>query len=285
MRQPTNHEPKGEPDLRPQLEMMAAAVWPDVIRLIDQAVERSHHGNWGTPSRGSCMWRDDELAKPYQTNHAVQMLLTAGIDALGGIRHLIWGRPNVDPAEPVLHQAAHYVLARAAIENFATGIWMLEPRSRTVRIERTLRWHVRNVQDQHKALDRIDPSGRPQEEKLLQLEAIAAKAFGDKPAPKIRGGYRSTDVVTYVDETDPGRGAASFLPTLTLWQLCSGFAHGRPWAGLTFNDREMAPTDDPEVMSLRLTSNLNRSLIPPKRAVELYSRLLVLCDRRVRPPH
>ena len=38
-------------------------------------------------------------------------------------------------------------LVRAALENTATGLWILGPGTRPERIERALRWHARNYHD------------------------------------------------------------------------------------------------------------------------------------------
>lgn len=183
----------------------------------------------------------------------------------------------------MLHQAAHYVLARSAIENLATGLSILEPKERVLRVERTLRWHVKNVADQHSALGRLSlPTTKSREDKLAQLESIAASALGHVP-PGFRRGYTATEVVRYVDQSNPERDVNAFLSAQLVWQLCSGFAHGRPWASLTFQEQELLPTDDPDVLSVRLTSDMHRALLAPKEAMHLLERLLVLHEARNRP--
>lgn len=267
-----------------ELEELTAKVWPDVVSAIDALVARAERGDWHTVER-SPLSGDNAGTQPFQTSHAVHMLLNAGIDALNGVRHLIWGRPHQQPSQPVLHQAAHYVLARAAIENFATGLWILTPQKRTLRVERTLRWHVKNVTDQHSALDRLDlPTTRTREEKLSQLESMVSAAVGHIP-PRFRNGYTATEVLRYADETNPDREANAFMSAQLVWQLCSGFAHGRPWASLTFQEQEAKPTEDPDILSVRLTSDMHRALIAPKEALHLLERLLKLHDERNRPPY
>lgn len=266
-----------------RLEKIAAKVWPDVLSSIDALVAHAEGGEWHTVER-SPLSGDNAATQPFQTGHAVHMLLNAGIDALNGVRHLIWGRPDEQASQPVLHQAAHYVLARAAIENFATALWILAPQKRALRVERTLRWHVKNVTDQHSALDRLDlPTNRTREEKLSQLEATMFAAVGRVP-PRFRNGYTATEVLRYADETNPDREANAFMSAQLVWQLGSGFAHGRPWASLTFQEQETKPTDDPDILSVRLTSDMHRALLAPKEALHLLERLLMLHDQRNRPP-
>lgn len=259
-------------DVNADLERLATKVWPEVIDLIDTLVQRAERmGEWSTRPR-SALAGDDRKSAPFQTSHAIQMLLNAGIDSLNGVRHLIFGRPDVEFTQPVVHQAAHYVLARAAIENFSTALWILGPDARGARVERTLRWHVKNVADQHSALDRFPVvASRNQEQKLQHLEDLARAATGQVP-DHFRKGYFASTVVRYVDESNPS--SDELLSTHFIWQLCSGFAHGRPWAHLAFLDREEHPTRQADVLHARLTSDLHRSLLAPKHALHLCERLL-----------
>jgi hypothetical protein len=209
---------------------------------------------------------------PYQLSHAFQLLLNAGIDNLNGIRHLTFGRPGHDyGGEVVLHQAAHYVLARGAIENFATALWMLGPRRRPERVERLLRWQVQNVNDSHSAVDRFGVSDtRTKASRLTDLEQIAVASLGGVP-PQFRRGYSTTEVVKYADEFRTPEG---MLTTHFIWQLCSGFAHARPWAHMSFLERELHPTDDDDVLQARLTSSMGRALMAPRHALDLCAALL-----------
>lgn len=264
------------------LDELALQRWPEVVRAIDTVVQRFENEEQHVISPRSSLAADNRRTDPFQTSHVIEMLLNAGIDNLNGIRHLIWGRPGDVPSQAVVHQAAHYVLARAAIENFATALWILQPASRDLRIERTLRWHVKNIQDQHQAISMLDISGqRSLEDKLLRLEQIATQSLGAIPS-RFRSGYTATKVLEYVDENNP-ENAGRKLSTLFLWRLCSGFTHGRLWASLTFQEQDAQPTDDPDVMSVRITSDLTRALWAPKEAMHLLERLLELRNQQSRP--
>lgn len=129
----------------------------------------------------------------------------------------------------------------------------------------------------------LDFSGqRPLADKVLRLEQIATQSLGAIPSG-FRNGYTATKVLEYVDENNPEK-AGRKLSTLLLWRLCSGFTHGRIWASLAFQDQDVQPTDDPNVMSVRLTSDLTRALWAPKEAMHLLERLLELRSQRSRPP-
>jgi hypothetical protein len=54
---------------------------------------------------------------------------------------------------------------------------------------------------------------------------------------KLRSRYFSTPVLEYANEHSTAHGP--FL----MWQVCSGFAHGRPWAALGMNAMEGARTE------------------------------------------
>lgn len=264
------------------LENLAIAVWPEVVEAIDVLVARAERGDWTLIPRSS-LAGDDRATQPFQTSHAIHMLMNAGIDALNGVRHLVWGRPEGSDMRPVVHQAAHYVLARAAIENFATALWILQPAKRALRVERTLRWHVKNVTDQHSALDPMGlETTRSKEVRLTRIEDVARNSIGELPT-HFRRGYTATEALRYVDATNTSRGQG-FLSARLIWQLCSGFAHGRPWSSLTFQEQERLPTDDPDILSVRLTSDMTRALLAPKEALHLLERLLRLHDQRNAPP-
>lgn len=258
-------------DIHGRLEQMAIHIWPGVVDAIDALVARSEHeGEWSTRP-GTALAGDDAKSAPYQTSHAVQMLLNAGIDNLNGVRHLIFGRPEGAQAQPVLHQAAHFLLARGAIENLATALWILGPRQRSARVERTLLWHVKNAKDQHSATERFGPGPRTLEDRLLDLERRVLAATGAVPA-KFRNGYFGSTAVRYADEYDGT--TDSQLSHFFVWQLCSGFAHGCPWASLGFLEAEIVETHASDVLSARLTSDMHRALLAPKQALHICEQLL-----------
>ncbi|WP_418058904.1 hypothetical protein [Pimelobacter simplex] len=268
----------------PSLDDLATTKWAEIIPLVDQLVERAEtQGEWRVVPH-TALAADDAKSRPHQMSHAARMLLNAGIDNLNGVRHLVFGRPDAATPSIVLHQAAHAVLARGAIENFAAGIWMLGPQRRDVRLERLLRWHVKNVKDQHAAVDRFgaEASGsRTRDEKLNELIGKMIGIGGDSRG--IRTGYTTTQTLVFADEFT-GRDTQG-LPSHFIWQLCSGFAHARPWASLSTLEREEHDTNDPNVVHLRLTSDISRALLAPLRAIELCEAMLARWHMLNTPAH
>lgn len=91
-----------------------------------------------------------------------------------------------------------------------------------------------------------------------------------------RKGYSSTEVVLAAEEAFPELKLGVLFP----WQLCSGFAHGRPWAFQGGTPREEMDDEDPDMVILKLTPSLSTTLYPTMAAVELAQAFLRLYESR-----
>ena len=152
---------------------------------------------------------------------------------------------------------------------------MLGPDSRDERVARGLRWYAKNLKDGDKAASPLNlPGATSLEDKLRKVDAVAARRGLD--ARSIRRGYTSTDAVTYAEEHAPDLPLGVLLP----WQVCSGFAHGRPWAYLGVSERDERPTESDNIVNVRLSSDLSRSLYPTLAAMQLLERFLRLYQAR-----
>ncbi|WP_162563436.1 hypothetical protein [Mycolicibacterium mucogenicum] len=246
-----------------------AAKWLEIAPGIDKMATRIQDPGDFPVSRGSSLSGDDTHSAPYCVSHAVRSCLVSGVDHLHAAKCLVLDLQ-------VLHASAVYSLIRGSLENLAAAYWMLHPTRRNDRIERTLRWHAKNFKDQASALQPLglaDESTR--EAKLSRLDAIAVQrgiAVSD-----VRSGYFSSTAVRYVDKHSPV--SAPLLP----WQVCSGFAHGRPWAVLGMSEQEQYESADPTVVNLRLTSDLSRVLYPTLSAFRLMVEVVGLLQQRSSP--
>jgi hypothetical protein len=267
-------------EVNPELDALALHAWPDVVELIDTLVRRAEAGGWGTVQPRTSLATDDARTSPFQSSHVVQLLLNAATDNLHGVRHMIWGPLGQQTDQPILHQAAHYLLARGAMENAAAALWILAPPSRAERVTRTLRWHAQNAKDQAQALADLPGATVPDlKQRQTRLAEVCFAATGSDPA-RFRPGYTVTETMRYVTDLEQGR---SGFPAIFVWRLCSGFAHGRPWASLSFQDVQTQPTVDPDVFSARMTSDLTRALLAPKHALHLIEQVLKLYAARNTP--
>lgn len=246
---------------------VVAAKWAEVGPLIDAVTARIQDPGEFVVQPSSELAVDDAATSPYHVSHCARWCLNAGVDHLHALKSLV-----IDGS--LIHSAASYSLARGALENFGAGFWLLHPPERHVRVERALRWWAKNFKDQNKATAlQGPPHHTPVGPKLDRLVAIGAAANCDVTG--IRGGYTSTAVLQYADEH------SSIKPFL-VWQLCSGFAHGRPWASLGMNERQSQPSGEDGVSMVMLTADHARLLAVTLPAVHLLTDFLRLHEERSR---
>ena len=242
--------------------------WLEMAPLIDRMMERVDTSGEFPVSAGSSLAGDDRATSPYQISHALKMCLLAGVDHLHAIKVLILD-------QGVIHIAAPSSLGRGALENFAAAYWMLGPHDRNERVLRTLRWYAKNFKDGDKATTRLNLSGQVAlGAKLNQLYAIGARR--GITAAEIGAGYTSTAAVEFAEADNADMPLGVVLP----WQLCSGFAHGRPWAYLGISNWEEESTSDPDVVRVRLTSDLLKAQYPALASLQLLERFLRLYNAR-----
>jgi hypothetical protein len=250
-------------------EAQVAAKWLEMAPLIDRMAERIQDPDDFPVSPGSSLSGDDKKSSPYCVSHAARMGLVSGVDHMHAAKALVLDLQ-------VLHASAVYSLVRGSLENLAAAFWILHPTRRNDRIERTLRWHARNFNEQLIALGELglaDESSR--DAKLAKLDAIASPRGISKAT--VRSGYRSSTAVKYTEMHSPS--ANPLLP----WQICSGFAHGRPWAVLGMSEQEAYETTDPGMLNVKLTSDLSRVLYPTITAFHLMTDVVRLLQQRSQP--
>ena len=248
-------------------------------RFIDVLARRADSVDGWVHAAGSSLAGDDRASQPYQVSHAVVQCLTAGVDHAQAVKSLV-----VDHGE--LHTAAPGSLSRGFIENVATAYGILRPNSRQERVARSMKWHVKNATDRRdavRALRTNDDAGRERErtatrDQVRRMVSIA-RDTGVVDLDYVRRGYRSSEAVDYADEAPGLRG----LGVKFAWQLCSGFAHGRPWASLAMLDREAQDTTDPSVVFLRLTNDLSRALYPVIIGMHLTQAVARIHQQRAQP--
>jgi hypothetical protein len=235
----------------------AETMWGWIVQAIDEATLRMQNPSNLYVAPNSQLAKDDARSDPYQVSHCVQTCLNAGIDHLHAARTLMF-----HPHEPVLHANADWSLIRGALENFAAGFWVIHPPQRTYRVEHALRWMVKNFKDQGKATEDLDlPNTKPTADKVDKVVDVGRRAGCN--VKQIRGSYLSTTALEYVD-----RYSHTTNPHL-MWQLCSGFAHGRPWASHSMNEMEIQSVSENGVHTVKFTSDYKRLLAAAWPASEL----------------
>lgn len=250
-------------------EEQVAAKWLEMAPLIDRMVDRIQAPDDFAVSPGSSLSGDDTKSSPYCVSHAARMCLASGVDHMHAAKSLVLDLQ-------LLHTSAVYSLVRGSLENLAAAFWILHPTPRNDRIEHTLRWHARNFNEQLIAMDDLGLTDESTHEAKLAKLDVVATSRGISPAT-VRSGYRSSTAVKYAEKHSPS--ADPLLP----WQVCSGFAHGRPWAVLGMSEQEAYETTDPGMVNLRLTSDLSRVLYPTITAFHLMTDVVRLLQQRSHP--
>ncbi|WP_157931456.1 hypothetical protein [Mycobacteroides abscessus] len=246
-------------------EEMAEAKWHgEIATAIQAVVDRLEDPSGLQVAPQSVMADDDVATDPYQLSHSARWCLNSAVNHLHALKTLV-----VDAR--ALHSSASYGLARGALENLGAAFWILHSDDRAIRIEHSLRWWTTNYKDQERATKTM--SNRPPlAAKLDRIEALARAASCD--LSKIRNGYSSTEALTYADTN-----STASNPYL-IWQICSGFAHGRPWAALAMNEMEKRPTEAPGISLVRFTADHTRLLAVTKLTMHLLEDVLRLYQDR-----
>ncbi|MFS0713429.1 hypothetical protein ABC195_06065 [Microbacterium sp. 2P01SA-2] len=237
------------------------AKWLEYAAAVDRLAERIRDPNDFGVLPGSSLAEDDKRLHPFELSQAVRHLINAAVDQLHGVKTLV----VVARTE---HLAVGFTLARAAIENTATALWMLGPPRRDERFERVLRWHVRNYQDEDGTVGHL--VGDAARDNIQTVLSVADSLGLERE--QVARGYRIT---TPIDGAKP----FTNMDVRFEWSVASGFAHGRPWAyqGLLKRTRlTVANGHDLE----ELMPRTELSLWLPLQALHLLGELLRMRELR-----
>lgn len=245
---------------------MALANWRILGRDVDAVMNRTQDPNDFVVEPGSQLADDDAASYPYWVSSCAQACINAGVDHLHAAKTLI-----ADLG--IVHASSDYSLIRGALENFAAAFWVLHPAQRTDRIERALRWAVKNGKYEALALTEANLPNNTQVDvdQVVDLAAAAGCSTRD-----LRGGYSSTEALKYAEEHSEA--THPFL----MWQVCSGFAHGLLWANMDVNRAEVRSSSATGVTRVRFTSDLGLLLGTAQPARQLMKAVVGLHTERAR---
>lgn len=261
-------EPDATQRLTPQqVERAVGVAFARAEQLREIALALHDQVQAGSPLAG-----DDRASNPYKVSHAVIRVLDSATEHLDALRVLL-------VKGQVLHPAAPFTLARAAIEAGSTAVWLLLPASRQERVMRSLRLYLADARDSNTIAEQTGLSvRRPLDERRSHLEAIAARAAGGGPVQLTP--VRSTALVKAADEAGTSR-----VGVLAAWRVCSGFAHVRLWPTLAVLDREELPSNAPGDVTLKVTSSLDRVLWAVWAGLDVTEHGVNLFRLRAVPPY
>jgi hypothetical protein len=224
------------------------------------------------PAPGSAKRGDDPRAHPYELSHAAWHSLGHAVDHLCCLRALL-GDAKVVP------MYAPFSLVRAVLENACSAVWMLQPHARTERLARRLRFAITDIRNGEEVKELTgQPGPRPQQERIDEIRAIAARA-GIGEASVSRGpGYKEI-----VQAAGGGSGPAADVIYLS-WKLCSGMAHGDFWPTWSAMARVELPGAPEGTGTFRIEANIKLLMYVTALAVKMTGRGFDLYDQRCHPP-
>lgn len=199
---------------------------------IEQARADGAYRQLLAPAPASSLATDDAPLGAYAAAHLIRTSYTAGLAHADALRRLTLAG-EVDPTSP-------WTLLRGALENFATGLWLLDGAGRAERRRRALSlWDedMRN-RNQHEQDTGHLPSGGGLSgaQRRAEIRAIADNlTLAPLAAP------RTHQILL---AAAPAAGLTA-LKVCAAWRAASGFAHGRYWPNLRASQpRAAIPGDD-----------------------------------------
>lgn len=114
--------------------------WGEFATAVECLAERIADEGEFRVEPGSSLAGDDRASHPFEVSQAVRHMVNATVDQLHGVKVAVHDARQQ-------HLAVSSTLARSALENTATALWVLGPGRSNERVERVLRWHARNYHD------------------------------------------------------------------------------------------------------------------------------------------
>lgn len=213
-----------------------------------ERVEKSSHNELAPPVQmGSSLAEDDKRTDPYQMTTMVAISLNAAADHISALRSTIIKGEGV-------HPWASYTLLRAALENAATSVWLLEPSTRrSERIKRLLRLHYTNAHDRNKAVATAGGAGDLSEQKDKFISIGRDAGLDQHEIDEVSKRVSWGNVVQGAESSKHIQ--LSNNEAFLIWQVCSAVAHARPWGTLSALDHEVATQKTNGMMQVRLTTS------------------------------
>ncbi|GIF64144.1 hypothetical protein Ais01nite_21790 [Asanoa ishikariensis] len=213
---------------------------------IEHLTRRREADDGYTVHPGSVLFAANAASTPYEVGHGVHRHLDIAIDHLMAIKLLA-----VDAGTIPTYGA--FTLLRAAVENFASAMWLLRGEDTKERVLRELQFQAANL----KALTIAEALAAAAQQRSAtdvdgRLDLI--RQVAGRNGLTMRAVERRADWRRIVQSL--GFGAGTEATAEFLWKTCSAFAHGDPWPSRTFLDHEELPTSTDTVVELRVTASL-----------------------------
>ncbi|MGH3648782.1 MAG: hypothetical protein ACRDTM_16605, partial [Micromonosporaceae bacterium] len=220
----------------------------------------------------SALVGDDRYTDPYQLSHAAWNSLSHAVDHLHCLRSLI-------ADARIVHMYAPYTVLRAALENAATAVWLLAPRTRTPRILRRLQLAALDCRNSNSIQTVMGHTPRRTlQDRLADLRTLAAARGLDPREATTWSGWGEI-LKAAGDRTDVGATLA-----VVIWKACSGIAHGDFWATISVSERAEIG-GNARVTHQRIEANTSTLHYATRITVDMTAAGWALYDARARSPY
>lgn len=247
--------------------------WERIYQHVDELMQAGQHAPLWLPRVGSALYGDDRRTDPWLVTTAAHAPLLSALDHLHALASSVLQGPYLYPYSP-------FTLTRSALESAAASMWIAGPTTRATRLVRALRWYATDAIDGDQAATEFGVERpRPLAERLRDLQACAEQNGCDPSAATTR-----VNATAMLREADSALADKGSLSPLSAWRLCSGFAHGRPWAAVGLLNRESRKSDRPGIHHDRQTNSPGRILFPALAAHQLFRSAVDTYERRGWPP-
>ncbi|WP_324790395.1 hypothetical protein [Streptomyces sp. H51] len=186
---------------------------------VEQARTDGAYRQLPAPAPASSLATDDAPLGAYAAAHLIRASYTAGLAHADALRRLT-AAGEVDPTSP-------WTLLRGALENFATGLWLLDGAGRAERRRRALSLWDEDMRNRHQHEQDTGHlptgGGLSGAQRRAEIRAIADHlALAPLTAPRTHQILLAAAPVAGLTAVEVG----------AAWRAASGFAHGRYWPNL-----------------------------------------------------
>lgn len=187
---------------------------------------------WPKSEPGSLLFEDDQATYPFPISNDVRYLLLVASENLSGLRSMILeARENGVPTLN-LHVFAPYTLIRNAIECAGTALWIMTPAEQHERVLRLAQFELEDAKKNKAALTAFGGNGEETFNRKKGIIEGIIQPYGELSWKGVDDGFRITGLLRTIGSLPELEG----LNPLGKWQIASGMAHGKRWAGTLLSD-------------------------------------------------
>lgn len=209
--------------------------------LYDMVALHDEMNHWPAVESGSALFINDQATHPFPTSFEVRYLLQVAADNLIGLKNMLIESVEGGVPTVTMYPFAPYTLLRNAIECAGTALWLIEPKEQHQKVLRTAQFALEDAKKNKAALTSMGGNGDTTYGHKKNIIEKMIGPYNELSWKKVNDGFRVTEMLTIVGTIPQLEG----LNPLAKWQIASGMAHGKRWAGLLLSDLKEASQPEP----------------------------------------